>query len=543
MRFDVIQGDNMTTLKGFADNSFDSVVTDSPYGLGEEPDAVAMLRDWVAGGHHEVTGRGFMGKTWDAFVPQPALWAEVYRVLKPGGHLLSFAGSRTVDLIGLGLRLAGFEIRDSIIWISDKTFPKSRNIAKDIDKMREDDIRPVCRFLRAAIEAGPYSTGDIAHRFGFHPRMVDHWAARDTDSQPAVPRVDQWFKLKALLGFGDEFDAEVIRLNERKGTPGEAFAERPVVGSARVPDAKLTRPMFANLNGEGSPATVVDVTTAAREDAREWEGWGTALKPSAEPIILARKPCSEPTIARNVLKWGTGAINIDATRVPVDAGEEATYLSSLERPQSANQGIASTGLKVIDLAPYKPAGGRWPANVIHDGSDAVLAEFPQTGPARAANRGAGIDGPTFKAPRYESEERGHNDAGGSAARFFYCPKASNRDRDEGLDDLRTEGPARANSHPTVKPTALMRYLVRLVTPPGGVVLDPFAGSGSTLKAAILEGFDAVGLEQDAHYCEIARRRTQFALETVLAEAPAEISQVSQMTFLDNIETTPEEVDR
>lgn len=460
MRFDVLHGDNLATLKVMESNQFDAVVTDPPYGLGKEPDAIAMLSDWMNEGHHDVTGAGFMGKAWDAFVPQPRLWREVFRVLKPGGHLLSFAGTRTADLVTLGLRLAGFEIRDSIMWAYGSGFPKSLNVSKAIDRMREDDVRPVCRFLRAAIDAGGFRTTGIAAQFGFHPRMVEHWAARDTDSQPTVPTWGQWQQLKALIGFGDEMDAEVRRLNERKGTPGAAWHDREVVDSVMRTDATKVRLGMPDIDGIGSPKRMIDVTLPARNESREWDGWGTALKPACEPVIVARKPLGELTVARNVLKWQTGALNVDGCRIGRDK--------------------------------------RWPANVILDDEAATLVDAQSDG----------------------------------VSRFFYCAKASSLDRDEGLDDFEpvragamqgtldgsmdTNGDGiprdvrRRNNHPTVKPVSLMRYLVRLVTPAGGRILDPFCGSGSTGKAAMLEGFVFVGLEQDAGYCRIARARIQWA---------------------------------
>lgn len=484
MRFDVLHGDNLVTLKAMESNQFDAVVTDPPYGLGREPDALAMLADWVNAGHHAHTSAGgFMGREWDAFVPQPRLWREVFRVLKPGGHLLSFAGTRTVDLVGLGLRLAGFEIRDQIYWHYSQGFPKSLNVSKAIDRMREDDVRPVCRSLRAAIEASPHTLTAIGAHMGVTGRMVDHWACHDTGSQPTCPSWEQWLALKAFIGFGDEMDAEVRRLNERKGTPGEAWHERPVVDSVMRTDAMKVRLGVPDIAGIGSPKRMVDVTTPARSEAHEWDGWGTALKPACEPVIIARKPLAEPTVARNVLKWRTGAINIDACRIESDEG------------------------------------GRWPANVILDDDAARMLDDQVAG----------------------------------ASRFFYSAKASSRDRDEGLDDfaVRAAGslsgsangslsggrdiPRRRNIHPTVKPVELMRYLCRLVTPAGGRILDPFCGSGSTGKAAMFEGFDFVGLEQDADYCRIARARIAWAFEQ--AE-----SQVSQPDIWDIPKTTePAEV--
>jgi site-specific DNA-methyltransferase (adenine-specific) len=225
MNTTLLLGDCLERLKELPDNSVDSIVTDPPYGLGKEPDALKMLTDWIETGHHDVKGRGFMGKEWDAFVPQPQVWHECLRVLKPGGHLLAFAGTRTQDLMTLGLRLAGFEIRDMVAWGYGSGFPKSLDVSKALDKM--------------------------------------------------------------------------------------AGAEREVVGRAdRIAGNK-------SVGTIGHSRCVPDITAPATDAAKQWNGWGTALKPALEPITLARKPL-EGTVAANVLKWHTGALNIDGCRVATD---------------------------------------------------------------------------------------------------------------------------------------------------------------------------------------------------------------------------------
>jgi site-specific DNA-methyltransferase (adenine-specific) len=357
-------------------SSVDSIVTDPPYGLS------------------------FMGKKWDYDVPSVELWQECLRVLKPGGHLLAFAGTRTQHRMAVRIEDAGFEIRDMIAWVYGSGFPKSLDVSKAIDKAAGVDREVV----------GP-----------------NPWADR----------------------------GGLVRAN----TYGEP-----------------TRPP------ETSPAT---------DAARQWQGWGTALKPAMEPITVARKPLIG-TVAANVLEHGTGALNVDGCRIEHDADVD---LTAIHRQQSEGTGIAVgkgfVGSMIGKEVPmYKP-GGRWPANLIHDGSEEVTELL--------------------------------NDA----ARFFKCAKASKRDRDEGLEgfdlgnNMRVNGPReseeakystlRANIHPTVKPTDLMRYLCRLVTPPGGVVLDPFMGSGSTGKAAMLEGFRFIGCELSEEYFKIADARISAAL--------------------------------
>jgi site-specific DNA-methyltransferase (adenine-specific) len=368
-RFNLFKGDSRQVLPLMKDNSIDSVVCDPPYELG------------------------FMGKSWDStgVANDVNLWKEVLRVLKPGGHLLSFGGSRTYHRMAVAIEDAGFEIRDQIMWVYGSGFPKSLNIGKQLD---------------------------------------------------------------------------------------------------------------------------------------EWQGWGTALKPAHEPIVLARKPV-EGTVANNVLTFGVGGINIDGTRVGSEGGstrgdKPSTHLSP--------SGAFNTGHDILKLN-----AGRFPANFIHDGSYEVVELFPNTVPSKAAPRKG-----TNPNPMDWGNERadgniikGHNDLGGSAARFFYCAKASKRDRNEGCDEFQerqvvtfatangTSGKPSSisegrdtknrNHHPTVKPTDLMQYLCRLITPPNGTILDPFLGSGSTGKAAMYEGFNFVGIELTEEYLPIAKARIEFAL--------------------------------
>jgi len=325
-------------LKSLPSNSVDSIVTDPPYELG------------------------FMGKAWDAtgISNDKSMWAECLRVLKPGGHILAFSGSRTYHRMACAIENAGFEVRDQMMWVYGSGFPKSHNVSKLLDK-----------------------------------------------------------------------DAGVIRKS---------------IGKAKGVGSNNTNSCGTSYNKE------YDITEPETEIAKKWDGWGTALKPAHEPICVARKPL-DGTVAQNVLKWGVGGLNVDACRVE---------------------------------------GGRWPANFLHDGSDEIIELMP------------------------------------SAARFFYCSKASHKDRDDGCDHFETkekEGflkadigtgnssmkdkfypTQRKNTHPTVKPCELMRYLCRLITPKGGTVLDPFNGSGSTGKAALLEGMTYIGVEMNDEYITISKAR-------------------------------------
>ena len=408
-------------MRLLAEASVDAIVTDPPYGLSEHsPDEVlACLSAWIKGDVYKVRSKGgFMGKAWDAWVPGPEVWREALRVLKPGGHLLCFAGTRSMDLMCMAIRLAGFELRDNIGFVHDGG--------------------------GAPLMAWTYATG--------FPKSLD--VSKAIDKAAGAER--------EVIGY----DATKARPNkEGHGSMTAAVGERG-----------------GNAGHKDNGATI---TAPATEAARQWQGWGTALKPAWEPIVVARKPLIG-TVAGNVLAHGTGGLNIDGCRV----GDEVL-------PQIvAGQAKLGTFERGVMVTPERT--GRWPANLIHDGSDEVLALFPQSGGQRGAVSG---DEPSAKtlnafgefAGRTPSDPRGDI---GSAARFFYVAKASKADRGEG------------NTHPTVKPTDLMRYLCRLVTPPGGMVLDPFTGSGSTGKAAIMEGFQFIGFEKDPEHAETARRRMQ-----------------------------------
>jgi site-specific DNA-methyltransferase (adenine-specific) len=368
---DLRHGDCLAIMREMPDASVDAIVTDPPYGLA------------------------FMGKRWDYDVPSVDIWAECLRALKPGGHLLAFAGTRTQHRMAVRIEDAGFEIRDMIAWVYGSGFPKSLDVSKAIDK------------------------------------AAGHW----------------------------------------RGKAGEVVSNNGAMSSGNY-----------ERTPKGDPVTA---------DATAWQGWGTALKPAMEPITVARKPLVG-TVAENVLAHGTGALNVDGCRV----GVESTKRTCNGVGQSSSFDMAASGEHRVNGSD----AGRWPANLIHDGSEEVVGLLK-------------------------------NDA----ARFFYCAKASKADRDQGLDamptvtadpygqhrgrrmngnDTRIDGKPAAqgkNHHPTVKPTDLMRYLCRLVTPPNGVVLDPFAGSGSTGKAAALEGFRFIGIEREAEYVEIARARIAAAV--------------------------------
>lgn len=393
--FNIYNGDCLELLKTLDDNSIDSIVTDPPYGIE------------------------FMNKGWDKQVPGVDVWQECLRVLKPGGHLLAFAGTRTQHRMATNIEDAGFEVRDMIAWAYGSGFPKNLDVSKAIDRIRTEDHEAAARvavYLSRNLEDSGKTRTQLEDVFKIK-NISQQWFTTNLNqyTKPRVPKWDQWLKIKEFLSLDDTMDEEVFRLNSRKGQPGESFKAREVVGS-KVSGIHNKQEGIRYTIG-ASQAVEVDITKPKTPDAIKWEGWGTAIKPAMEPITVARKPFTT-TVAQNVLKHGTGAININASRI----------------------------------------GERFPANIIHDGSD----EF--------------------------------DEILGKAKTFFYCPKTSKKDRGEG------------NNHPTVKPTDLMRYLCTLVTQPGGTILDPFAGSGSTGRGAVLGGFDFIGIELDSDFCEIAYKR-------------------------------------
>lgn len=500
---DLRHGDCLTVLRDLPDNSVDSVVTDPPYGLSNtKPAQVAdVLAAWVTGDTEAVPAKtgGFMGADWDSFVPPPAVWAECLRVLKPGGHMAVFAGARTQDLMGLSIRLAGFEIRDTLGWIYGSGFPKSMDVAKALDKVRMEDrepVRQVCRAIRTAMDSKSIRSRDLTSLFGdCHPRLIDHWAARDTDSQPSLPTWEQWEILRDYLDMGRDLDAEVKRLNDRKGDVGEAWKQRPVTGTAEGWSNRTNYAMtFREDVRRDEPTT---------DAARQWDGWGTALKPAIEPIILARKPL-DGTVAANVLAHGVGGLNIDASRVHATDAQEG------RKRHGGGNAVSPSMMGPLnpDVRPASPAG-RFPANVLLD-EHAAKEMDEQSGwqkDGTSVNRNRGDD---EKRSIYEGgwRKRGEDQTyggEGGASRFFpvfkYQAKAPKRERPviEREDGSKIQ-------HPTVKPEKLMSWIVTLITPPGGVVLDPFAGSGTTLQAARDKGFNAIGVEQDEDYIQLIGER-------------------------------------
>ena len=423
----MINGDCLEELKKLKENSVDSIVTDPPYELG------------------------FMGKSWDntGIANDKNMWAECLRVLKPGGHLLAFSGTRTYHRMASAIEDAGFEVRDMIEWVYGSGFPKNLNIGKAVDKIQGN--------------------------------------------------------------------------------------EREIIGSYKVPDIKGDAYGTMNDKQGGSYANIEVNKT---KGTSTWEGWGTALKPAHEPICMARKPLAEKTVAENCLKYGTGGINIDESRV--ETSENITI----------HKGNLFAGNSGIDTENnFKTSGqslGRFPANLIHDGSEEVRECFPEAKGMATQNSSTDLNVYTGNAlyhskTKFPPVRQGFNDSG-NASRFFksiiYQAKASKSERNKGCEGLeekskvfngQSDTPSiemkdlekrfttlpKANNHPTVKPIALMEYLIKMVTKQGGIVLDPFAGSGSTLVAAKENGYQYIGIEMTPEYIPIIEARLKSISNTPL----------------------------
>jgi len=465
MTYKLHHGDCLDVLRTMPDCSVDAIVTDPPYGLS------------------------FMGKKWDYEVPSVEVWAECLRVLKHGGHLLAFAGTRTQHRMAVRIEDAGFEIRDMIAWVYGSGFPKSMDVSKAIDKMdaSEEQERRRLRFTAWVRSTGitRKQIGDTLRGGGHISKngtMEGHYFAASADGQPAIMTREHLEACRHLLG---EIPQWVEQEADIRSVESKNFAEREVVGQQRRTAGEPNVPIAACVANKNDGW--FNITAPSTEAAKQWEGWGTALKPAMEPITVARKPLIG-TVAENVLQHGTGAINVDGCRVG-----HSEPIKPKKAQICGNKVYGQSG-RHEDTTELK-ATGRWPANFIHDGSDEVVGLLNE------------------------------------AARFFYCAKASKADRDagcEGLEAKRTAKLAGANNdrtdldpvserfrtspsrnhHPTVKPTDLMRYLCRLVTPPNGIVLDPFNGSGSTGCAAMLEGFQYIGIEREAEYIAISEKRIQ-----------------------------------
>ena len=602
MRCKFYPGDCLAVLPTLAENSVDACVTDPPYHLTSivqrfgAPDAQPPKfktrpyggnfkgSDAPGGGTGAAFARmskGFMGKVWDGgdLSFKPETWKEVYRVLKPGAHLLAFGGTRTFHRLACAIEDAGFEIRDTVLWVYGSGFPKSHDVSKGIDKAngrKFEDRYELGQHIKECREALGITRAALNAKFN-SVAICDHWEAQNLNNA-SVPTPEHWEWLKRRLGCDSRFDVLVDRVE----------AEREIIGRYDTD--------MGGLGGQQLGTNGGNITAPTTDAAKQWQGWGTALKPACELIILARKPLSEKTVAANVLKWGTGALNIDACRVTTNptvddkrlggngdwSGDKLGYhgsangarhpSSTLGRwpanlihddsdevrsffpnsdhargnigaskggggmyghgPCTNNFGAGDNGsaARFFKSIPGRPlvvsnrrkgnvvygdglqgskqigttTQGRWPANLIHDNSDEVRAFFPDSMPSGSAQ--AGVPTSRKHGKQIVFGDRGigtpdvyHNDSG-SAARFFYSPKASKLDRN-------------GSSHPTVKPIKLLQYLVRLITPQNGTVIDPFAGTGTLATAAHRERAHSIVIESDPAYQQDIRERLRGLFTT------------------------------
>ena len=581
----IICGDCLEQMKKLPDRSIDAIVTDPPYELA------------------------FMGKKWDAsgIAYNVDMWGECLRVLKPGGHLLAFGGARTYHRMACAIEDAGFEIRDSLHWVYGSGFPKSLDIGKAIDrsifttKTHNPDFQIVRAWVRGKVKAAGLTYKQIDTALG---NANSHKASHYLDnSQPQLPTPEDWEIIKQLLKLDESID-----IDRPPKLLVETF-EREIIGY---------RKCHAGLAFTSEGPTELPITKPLSKEAEQWAGWGSALKPAHEPVVLARKPLDGCTIAENVLRWGCGGLNVDGCRIEVSDRKQYEFNHA-----GRSRGDTSRTKNLYSGFNYEKENpsliGRFPANLIwshsplckrigtkkvkggndprrkdgsksghnfhgfqdknaHDhrpcthsgyadenGMEEVESwdcdpscpswQFAKAGESKSQRSMRGLagrhdpgQGPEHNRIKpYSNSVRGHDDEG-SPARFFQaCPfteedipaftyhaKASRAERERGLDgmptvpaknhttgnngegDHRTIGRATTlekhplamahNNHPTVKPLSLMRYLCKLITPPGGLILDPFGGSGTTGIAAIKEGFHYILIEQQEEYCEIARKR-------------------------------------
>lgn len=462
----VYRGDCIEVMRNMPENSVDSIVTDPPYGLG------------------------FMGAKWDALPPGKDWAEECLRVLKPGGHLLAFGGTRTWHRLAVAIEDAGFEIRDSVMWLYGSGFPKSHDVSKAIDKLDASDDRQARALeFTAFIRESGLTARRIDELTGTN--MGGHFTT--SASQPRVATADLFDLLRPHLPEVPERTEKLVR---QRTVESQNFKSREVIG--------IKKGAMSGWNMDGTTKFVAREETApATSEAAQWSGWGTALKPANEPIVMARKPF-KGTVAANVLEHGTGALNIDACRIGTD---EKITNHARGAASSVSKGIYGDSVEQVTHQTAGQALGRWPANVILDEHMAgVLDE--QSGPLHTQNPAtryrasdpAWSPSGTPRGTHREAKQAtgGDEEKGLGASRFFYVAKAPKRERPE----------VNGVKHATVKPLALMRYLVRMVTPPNGIVLDPFAGSGTTIEAALLEGFQSIGIELTDEYLPLIQQRIQ-----------------------------------
>ena len=437
----VLQGDCLEVLKDIPDNSIDSLVTDPPYGLSQHKpeEVVNCLMAWCKGEVYQPKGTGFMSKSWDSWTPGPEVWREVYRVLKPGAHALIFAGTRSVDLMGMSVRLAGFELRDMIVWSHGQGFPKNLDVSKAIDKAgnKNEVFDEVRNWLRTKVKAAGLTYKQIDSALG-NPNS--HLASHYLDnSQPMIPTPERWAIIKVLLGVDEDIDRP----------PRIIEYEREIIGYQAVQKGVA-------FSSDG--LSEVPITIPATPESKQWDGWGTALKPAIEPILLCRKPL-DGTVANNVLTHGVGGINIEACRIGTGEDRASGGGVGLER---SKENVYELG---IGTRLERPTGGRYPANLVlscgancdganHSPDCPVTVIGDQSG-VTVSSGGTGTASKNWKSSGYtisgSCQATGGLGDKGTAARYFkqlpfdsetttsiyYQAKASKSDRNKGLSEMLT----------------------------------------------------------------------------------------------------------
>ena len=507
----IIQGNNADVLKTFPDNYFDSIVTDPPYGID------------------------FLGKAWDANTGALETYQECLRVLKPGGHILAFSAARTYHHLAVTIEQAGFEIRDQIMWIYSSGFPKSQDIGKSIDRQsgkasHKAELSEVKAILKQLYADSGKSTAEISRECGFNAGGYLKTDFRDKGWANNLPKDDKWITLKSVLGCGDDYD--------------DYFITTPQIKVGEKLSGCFSDEQRYTIGASG--ASVVDITQSQTPAGQQWSGWGTQLKPAHEPIVLARKPI-RLSIAKNCQQWGVGALHIDACRVPYADNEDpadfdpannlrdtqgnALYAGGWagkkkDRPQGGSDGWSRVCFSEQPVEKYqdqknstKPKSGNM-GNTAHENYNA------EKNADQGLREGEQLNWEPSQIGRFPSNVVGEI---ADYQKYFYCPKVGRAERHIGHElpaamfgavqgaygpdgnrmavglDARTDA-NRGNNHPTVKPIELMKYLIKLVTPSGGRVLDPFNGSGSTGCAAVELDYDYTGIELDPAYVAISERR-------------------------------------
>ena len=583
MKIDIRLGDCLEVLKTIPDNSIDSVVTDPPYGLGfmnkewDSPEKLRALtqRESDRSAERKAEGKSPTDAPFSKSVPPGLaikgakegkwfqewceLWAvECLRILKPGGHILSFSAPRTYHRMATAFEDAGFEIRDQLMWVFASGFPKSHNISKSLIKLADEKERTEQNTehdLRCMPNSNLQETELIVKEQG---KTLLNRMSEQSISLSEYPTNTIWGEESILEGRnnlqeteGELYGSEIHKMSEGVFGDGE---ERWIHNGTQIGDGETSqqiidengsspshRPQSSKQSNTKSNVVSEQLTSQEiREIAQRYNNFGSALKPAHEPIVMARKPLSEKSIAENVLKHGTGGINIDGSRIETSESEKVKTEGNVIGDERTSVAAGQFGDGAF-VAGTDLTNGRFPANIIFDEEAGQLLD-EQSG-VKQYNKNREDNGTYLGGHRkeyvgtenneIEKKIKGQffNDKGG-ASRFFYCPKAAKSDRNEGLDEFEKKksgigstyagnqktsnisgNPDRqtdpkANHHPTVKPVDLMRYLINLITPPNGTILDPFMGSGSTGKAAIRCGVNFIGIEKEQEYMDIASARIE-----------------------------------